>query len=83
MLSICSIEIDETVSDYSLWHMDVLLTFATLTPDSPLRKNAVQPRLVLCAPSFAFSGSERTIVESSAVLIYRGKKRTDGNSRFK
>lgn len=49
----------------------------------PLRKDTDQSRLALCAPDSAFSGSERTIVEASAVFISTGKRRTDGDSRFK
>lgn len=64
--------------------MEVILTFSTSTPGEPhSEKDTDQSRLALCAPGSAFSGSERTIVEASAVFISTGKRRADGVSRFK
>ena len=55
--------------------MGALLTFSTSTPDyPPLSKYTDQSR----APAYTFSGSERTIVEASAVFILR-----KGESRWR
>lgn len=58
-----------------LWLMGVFLTSSTFTPDLS--------HLALCATGSAFSGRERTIVKASAVFISTGKRRADGDSRFK
>lgn len=83
-LRLSGIEIDGPLLNHIPRHMGALLTSATSTPDSLHSGRTLSSHVrALRAPSVAFSGSERTIVEASAVFISTGKRRADGDSRFK